>query len=82
MSCDFSDLSAICPAVAENKKKGRMKIPGNKVARHAPLSEVKSLVWNTAMVMKAVLKTLSLSAPKNWVQKNGKKRFSRNNLNC
>ena len=78
---DFSNLSAICPALAENKKKGRIKMPGNKVANIAPSWEVNWAVWNTAMVIKAVLKTLSLSAPKNCVQKNGKNRLSRINSN-
>ena len=41
ISLDFSNLSAICPAVAENKKNGKINKPGSKVVSVTPLMFVK-----------------------------------------
>jgi hypothetical protein len=81
MICDFSNLSASCPAVAENRKKGRIKRPGNIVVRLAPSKVVRLAVWNATSVINAVLNTLSLNAPRNCVKKNGRKRLSCINSN-
>ena len=76
MICDFSNLSASCPAVAENRKNGSINKPGSKVASVPPSIVVRLAVWKATKVINAVLKTLSLNAPKNCVKKNGRKRCS------
>ena len=43
MILDFSNLSAICPAEAENNKNGKINKPGNNVAS-VVLSKLESLV--------------------------------------
>ena len=75
-SFDFSNLSASWPLVAENRKNGRMNKPGSKVASVLPSSEVSCPARNVTSVISAVLKTLSLNAPRNWVKKKGRKRRS------
>src|ERR1700693_5333079 len=75
----LSYLSASCPAVAENRKKGRMNSPAQRLTNVPALRVVRLAAWNASMMTSAFLYTLSLNAPRNCVQKNGKKRRSRNN---
>jgi len=72
----FSSLSASCPAVAEKRKNGKMKMPP---ARFTSTSGDTGAVAapNANRITSAFLKTLSLSAPRNCVQKNGANRRSR-----
>jgi hypothetical protein len=67
--------------VAENKKNGKINKPAHKFAKILGDSVVILAALNANKIIKLCLKTLSLNAPKNWVQKNGKKRlvFSRSN---
>ena len=72
MMRDFSSLSAICPAVAEKRKNGRMKMPpagSPAVGRPRPAPAP-----NANRMTRAFLNTLSLRAPRNCVQKNGANR--------
>ena len=71
---DFSTLSAIWPAVAENTTYGRMNSAGMTMFSVAGLIEVQFSASKVSITSSAVLNRLSLKAPKNWVQKNGAKR--------
>src|SRR5262249_21347893 len=71
---DFSSLSASWPAVAEKRKKGRRKSPRSSVASALGSALVRCPARNVTSVMSAVLKTLSLNAPRNCVANSGAKR--------
>src|SRR3989344_7436112 len=73
----FSYRSASWPAVAEKRKKGRMKIPP---ARTTSCSLESPQSWadlNVIRITSAFLKKLSLNAPRSCVKKIGQKRRSR-----
>src|SRR6266536_1640780 len=72
---DFSSLSASCPAVAENRKNGRMKTACARFERVLASNRLMPAAWNATSMIRAFLKTLSLKAPRNWVRKNGRKRL-------
>ena len=72
MSLDFSYFSATCPAIAENKKKGKINNAAATFVQRAACSLNNS---KTIRTISAFLKTLSLKAPRNCVIKNGKNRF-------
>ncbi len=76
-SAALSYLSASCPAVAENRKKGRMKMPAARLASSSGLSVVQLAAWKVSSTTMAFFSTLSLSAPRNWVTKSGAKRRAR-----
>ena len=76
-TADFSNLSAIWPLVAEKRKNGRMNSPGSSVASILPSRLVSCPARKVTSVISAVLKTLSLNAPRNCVKKKGRKRRSR-----
>ena len=59
---DFSYLSASCPAVAENRKKGKMKTPPA-IFTSVSVESVKEAAPNANRMTSAFLKTLSFSAP-------------------
>src|SRR5712692_2828342 len=73
----LSSLSASSPLVAEKRKNGRMNRPGSRVASVSGSALVNCPARNATSVINAVLKTLSLSAPRNCVTKSGRKRCSR-----
>src|SRR3990167_5518085 len=75
ISRDFSYLSASCPAVAENRKNGRIKIPAAKMTRICGLMPSRFAKRYVISITRAFLKVLSLKAPKNWVINKGKKRL-------
>ena len=79
ISRDFSSLSAICPASAENRKYGRMKMAGARVAYNPSSSS--GTAMNSNMLMIACRYTLSLNAPSAWTTKNGRKRRWRSRAN-
>jgi hypothetical protein len=79
ISRDFSSLSAICPASAENRKYGRMKMAGASVAYNPSSSS--GTAMNSNMLMIACRYTLSLNAPSAWTTKNGRKRRWRSRAN-
>ena len=82
INMDFSYLSASCPALAENRKKGRM----NKPAARLTNVSVSFAVWltmpNVTSTTSAFLNRLSLKAPRNWVTKKGPKRRCFRRSNC
>ncbi len=78
---DFSTLSAIWPAVAENTTYGRMNSAGITMLSVAGLIDVQFSASKVSMTSSAVLNRLSLKAPKNWVQKNGANRRSVRRVN-
>src|SRR3546814_2361857 len=80
ISRDFSSFSAICPAVAENRKYGRMKIAGASEAYSVRCDGYACIQNSRPMI--ACLNTLSLKAPKHWVAKNGRNRRCFNSVNC
>src|ERR1700754_2584471 len=66
----LSYLSVACPAVAENRRNGRM----NSAAMARPASDGgshSSCSWYVTITVNANLNRLSLPAPRNWVQKKG-----------
>ena len=73
-SSALSYLSANCPAVAENRKKGRMNKPAARLASSAGERRLHCAVWNVSSTISAFLNRLSLKAPRNCVRKNGLKR--------
>src|SRR5580698_7739787 len=81
VSVALSYLSAIWPDVAENSTKGMMKMAEIRNAAVLGSTPEKRAAWNVTSDVKPTLKTLSLSAPRNWVQKNGAKRRSRSRSN-
>ena len=81
-SSALSYLSASCPAVAENRKKGRMKMPAARFASKPDDRLLHCAVWNVISTTKAFLNRLSLKAPRNCVAKNGLKRRVLNRENC
>jgi hypothetical protein len=76
-SAALSYLSASCPAVAENRKKGRMNTPAARLASSSGLSVVQLAAWKVSSTTIAFFSTLSLSAPRNWVTNSGAKRRAR-----
>ncbi len=70
----FSYLSASRPAVAEKRKKGRMKMPVATVTMSWPLTPDAWARLKVTRMMKAFLNRLSLKAPRNWVTNSGRKR--------
>ena len=81
-SSALSYLSASCPAVAENRKKGRMKMPAARFASKPDDRLLHCAVWNVISTTKAFLNRLSLNAPRNCVAKNGLKRRVLKRENC
>ena len=65
MSIDFSYLSASCPAVAENRKNGRMKSAPATFASSLWFIPATSTPWNVTRITSPLRKMLSLSAPRN-----------------
>jgi hypothetical protein len=63
--------------VAENRKKGRMKMPAARLASSAGAIVVQLAAWKVSSTTRAFLNRLSLKAPRNWVRKKGRKRLSR-----
>ena len=78
---DFSYLSAIWPAIPEIKKNGKMKMPAVIATKDFVSEVLDSGILNVTNTMIANLKTLSFSAPKNWVAKRGANRRFVNSLN-
>ena len=76
---DFSYLSAICPASAENKKNGKMKIPPLSTTSVPGSVPTLSASEKLMKIISAKRNTLSLNAPKNWTTNNGANRVDRNN---
>jgi len=70
----LSYLSASWPAVAEKRKKGRMKIPAARLASRLGSRVVQLAAWKVRTTTRAFLNRLSLNAPRNWVPKKGRKR--------
>ena len=68
ISFDFSNLSAICPAIGENKKNGKMNKPAAKLVSKAE-SLCALIPPNAINNNNAFLYKLSLNAPKAWVRK-------------
>src|ERR1700722_17491461 len=81
VSVALSYLSAIWPDVAENSTNGTMKIAEIMNAAVFGSTPENRAAWNVTREENPTLKTLSLSAPRNCVQKNGAKRRSRSRLN-
>ena len=81
MTRALSYLSASCPAVAENRKKGRMKSAPARFTSTSGRIPPACATWNAIRMTSAFLKTLSLNAPRNWVVKNGPNRRSASSLN-
>src|SRR3990172_1589449 len=77
----LSYLSASCPAVAENRKNGRMNTPAARLTVTSGARPARPAVWNAIRMTSAFLNTLSLNAPRSWVAKNGPKRRSPRSLN-
>ena len=73
---DFSVLSINWPAVAENRKNGRMNSPALRLVRVLVSTLLNCAPWNAIRMISAFLNTLSLKAPRNWVMKNGRNRRS------
>ena len=78
---DFSYLSAICPAVAENRKKGSTNSPAAAFTAKSADSAA-TMPPYTNITDRAALNRLSLNAPKNWVMNSGAMRRVANNRNC
>ena len=78
----LSYLSAICPALAEKRKKGRMKIARQAFASSLGSREVKRAPWKLMRMTSAFFSTLSFSAPRNCVAKRGRKRRAFSRPNC
>ena len=78
----LSYLSASCPAVAENRKKGRINTPAARLASNSGLSVVHCAAWKVSRTISAFLNRLSLNAPRNCVIKKGPKRFCLRSPNC
>src|SRR5229473_6830716 len=74
MRRDFSNLSAKRPAVAENRKKGRMKSPAAMVDIIWAFTPVSIAILKVTRMTSAFLKILSFKAPRNWVMNSGRKR--------
>ena len=72
MLADFSNLSAICPAVAENRKNGKIKIPAAIVTKIPGSISEESSKLKMIITIRACLIILSFIAPRNWVMKSGK----------
>ena len=75
----FSTRAAICPAVAENRKNGRMKIAGARLA-YNPIWLLLTAMYASSPMM-ACRYTLSLNAPSACTVKYGKKRRCVSRLN-
>ena len=71
---DFSNLSASWPAVAENRKNGRMNVPAATVTRTCPSRPAAPASRYKIKMTRAFFKKLSFRAPRNWVAKSGRKR--------
>ncbi len=76
MRNDFSYLSASCPAVDENRKKGRIKRPAIVVINTCAFRPYSSASLNVISITSAFLNRLSLNAPKNCVRKSGRNRLT------
>ncbi len=72
----FSNLSASWPAVAENRKNGRMNRPAARLTRVSGLAPDWLESPYVTSTTSAFLNRLSFSAPRNWVTKKGPNRFS------
>ena len=72
---DLSNLSAICPALAEKRKKGSVSRP---VLRLTSVFSENTTppIRNANRMTSAFLNRLSLRAPRNWVQKKGPNRLA------
>ena len=64
--------SANCPAVAENKKKGRIKRPTAKLVKKFIVLSAVCTAELTIITSRAFLNRLSFSAPRNCVTKKGR----------
>ena len=60
--------------VAEKRKKGRINKPAHRFIRVLVCNEDSAATLNVMNKISAFLYTLSLNAPRNWVQKNEAKR--------
>ena len=81
ISADFSYLSAIWPAVAENSMNGTMKMAPIRLTIIPASIDVSETAANATNTTNAFLKTLSLAAARNCVQKKGAKRRCRSRSN-
>ena len=75
MRPDFSYLSASCPAVAENRKNGRIKMPAASVTSSLPSIPAFSARRYRIRMAIALRKKLSLAAPRKKVMSSGRNRF-------
>jgi hypothetical protein len=73
----LSHLSAICPAVVEKRTKGAVKSAALRLTSVSAVRLTPPSVPKARKIASAFRKTLSLSAPRNWAQKNGPKRLVR-----
>src|SRR5574337_222210 len=76
----FSNFSASCPALAENRKNGRMNNAGARFVYSAAARSLRP-IWNATSINNALRNALSLKAPSAWVQKKGAKRRLPSSLN-
>lgn len=74
----FSYLSASCPEIPANSKKGIIKIPEATITKSEDGKPNSLTVLKVISMIKAFLTTLSLNAPRNWVINKGRKRLSLN----
>ena len=72
--CARSYLSATCPAVAEKRKKGKMKRPPASATMICGSTGDWSERRKATSIKSAFLKRLSLNAPRNCVRNSGKNR--------
>ena len=70
----LSYLSAICPALAENRKNGKMNTPAAAATISGALMPACCAIEKVTRKTIAFLKTLSLNAPRDWVTNSGRKR--------
>src|SRR6185312_12358734 len=76
----FSNFSASWPALAENRKYGRMNKAGARLVYSATVRSPRPM-WKATSITSALRNALSLNAPRAWVQKNGAKRRVRSSWN-